>query len=430
VAPFAYLVAFGIVLMLGITLTQLAKHFPSAGGYYTYISRTVHPRAGFLTSWLYFLYDPTTSGYSLAFMGYILQEALREEYHVRVPWWLFFLISGSLVAFICYRGIELSKKVLVLLGSAEIAIVVALSLWGLVRPGGGGVNFTSFDPRNTPSWNGLALGVAFSLFALTGWEGVAPLAEESENPKRNLPRAILGSIIVMGIFLVVCSWGLLVGWGTKDVVSFAASKENPSFLLARRLWGNGWILVLLALLNSMLAVAIAANNAGTRVWYAMARSGSLPRWLARIHPRFQTPMNASLLQVLVMGVVGLGLGAWIGPEKEFDFMGLVVTFALIFVYSAGNLGVFLHYFRERRSEFRWVLHFLFPLLGTAALFGVGYASLVPWPDRPISYVPLVVGAWFVVGVVVLAIMKHRGDDDWMVRARHVIEERTETRDSP
>src|SRR5437867_10990023 len=57
-APLAYLIAFLIVMMLGVSVTQLAKHFPSAGGYYTYVSRTVSPRAGFLTSWLFFLYEP------------------------------------------------------------------------------------------------------------------------------------------------------------------------------------------------------------------------------------------------------------------------------------------------------------------------------------------------------------------------------------
>ena len=57
-APLAYLLAFAVVLMLGVGLTQLARHLPSAGGYYTYVSRTVHPRAGFLTAWLFFPTHP------------------------------------------------------------------------------------------------------------------------------------------------------------------------------------------------------------------------------------------------------------------------------------------------------------------------------------------------------------------------------------
>jgi amino acid transporter len=424
-APLAYLVAFLIVMMLGVSLTQLAKHLPSAGGYYTYVSRTVNPRAGFLTSWLFFIYEPTTSGFSLAFVGSVLERALRAEYHLVFPWWLFFLIAGAFVTWVTFRGIELSATMLLVFGIAEVAIVLLLSLWGLFQPGNGGINFSSFHPGNARSLGGLSLAVIFSIFALTGWEGVAPLAEESENPRRNLPRAIIAAILFMGGFLVLCSWGLIVGWGTDDVRTFAGSVENPTFVLARRLWGHAWILVLLALLNSMIAVAIATNNGATRVWFAMARSGSLPRALAKVHPRYQTPVNAVILQAIVTLGVGLGLGAWIGPDKEFELMGAVVTFALIFIYSAGNLGVFLFYSRERKKEFHWILHAVFPLLGTVALIFVGYSSLVPWPAPPVAYAPWMVGIWLVVGVVVLVIMKLTGREQWMLKAGSVTQERSE-----
>jgi amino acid transporter len=275
-APLAYLSAFVIVFILGVCVTQLARHLPSAGGYYTYVSRTVHPRAGFLTSWLSFLYEPTTSGFSLAFVGSVLERSLMADYHLALPWWLFLVAAGTFVAWVNYRGIELSATLLLLLGVSEIAIVVLLSLWGVFQPGNGGTNLSSFHPSNSRSLGGLTLGVVFSIFALTGWEGVAPLAEESENPRRNLPRAILLAILIMGGFLVLCTWGLLLGWGTDEIKTFVESGENPTFVLARKFWGHAWILVPLALLNSMIAVAIAGNNAATRVWFAMARSGSLP----------------------------------------------------------------------------------------------------------------------------------------------------------
>lgn len=60
-SPLAYGIAFLIVLMLGVCLVQLALHLPSAGGYYTYVSRSLNPRAGFLTAWMFFLYDPLTA---------------------------------------------------------------------------------------------------------------------------------------------------------------------------------------------------------------------------------------------------------------------------------------------------------------------------------------------------------------------------------
>jgi len=395
-APLAYVVAFPIVLVLGLCLMQMAKYLPSAGGYYTYVSRTVHPRVGFLASWLVF------------------------------PWWLFLLLVGSFVGFVTYRGIKVSAKWMVLLGAAGVMIAATLSLWGFCRAGAGGISLAPFNPAHASSRSGLFLAVIFSIFAFNGWESVAPLAEESENPRQNLPRAMLISILVMGVFLAFGSWGLLVGWGTDKLPAFINSVQNPTFVLARRYWGNAWVLVLLSLLNSVIAAAIAANTGATRVWFGMARSGSLPRALAKVHPKYKTPVNGVKLQIFLTFAVGLGLGWWIGPAREFEFMGTMLTFALILVFSAANLGVFRYYFRERRKDFNVALHAIFPLVGTLALFFVAYSSLTPWPPPPIGYTPFVVAIWLALGLIVLLVMKVTGKEEWVTNAGRVAQERVET----
>jgi amino acid transporter len=85
VGPLAYLVAFCIVLTFGVGVIQLARHLPSAGGYYTYVSRTVHPRAGFLTAWLFSLYSALIPAFCLTMMGSVLETSLRSQYHVSFP---------------------------------------------------------------------------------------------------------------------------------------------------------------------------------------------------------------------------------------------------------------------------------------------------------------------------------------------------------
>src|SRR5262249_47370523 len=152
-------------------------------------------------------------------------------------------------------------------------------------------------------------------------------------------------------------------WGTADLGALVASKELPPFALARRFWGPGWVVILFALLNSMLAVAVACSLVSTRMWYAMARSGALPVALAAVHPQHRTPANAVAFQALVTLVGGLGLGLWLGPDQVFYVMGTVLTLALALIYSAGNLGVFLLY-RRLGAEFRPIQHALFPLVST------------------------------------------------------------------
>jgi amino acid transporter len=152
------------------------------------------------------------------------------------------------------------------------------------------------------------------------------------------------------------------------------------------------------------------------MWYAMARSGSLPRQLADLHGRYKTPVNAISFQTLVTLVFGIGMGLWIGPDQEFFLMGTVLTLALAVIYSLGNLGVFLLYRKERPQEFHLVLHALFPLISSVAILWVAYRSVVPLPAAPISYAPAIVVGWFVVGVFVLLVMKLIGRERWLLRA--------------
>jgi amino acid transporter len=415
VAPLAYLIALLIVLMLGVGLSQLARQMPSAGGYYTYVSRAVGPRAGFLTAWLFLLYAPTTPAFSLAMMGWVLESALKAEYGLSFPWWLFLILGASFTSWATYRRIEVSAAALMVLGFLEMGIVVVLAAWGLIAPGPGGLGLASFSWASAPSGNGLYLGIIFSLFAMTGWEGVVPLAEESERPRLLVPRAIVCTIVIMGAYLVFTSWGILIGWGTDDLASLIASKELPPFVLARRFWGRGWVVMLFALLNSMIAVSIASSLVSTRMWYAMARSGALPKSLASIHPRHKTPINAVSFQMLVTLTSGLGLGYWVGPDQVFYLMGTILTLALALIYGAGNLGVFLHY-RRHQAEFRPIIHAVFPLISTLAVLWVAYKSIVPLPPGPLAYAPAIATVWLLGGVTVLIVSKGLGREDWLLAA--------------
>ena len=336
-APLAFLIAFVLMLLLGVGLVELARHLPSAGGYYTYVSRTVSARAGFLTTWMYFLYDPVGGLLNFAIMGWILQAVLKAEWNVVFPWWIFMILATAILTFLTYVGVELSGRSMVVLGIFEMVVVVLLTFTGLVHPGSGGVNLGGFNPGNSISANGLFLGVVFCIFAFTGFESVAPMAEESANPRRTLPRAIIWSIVIMGLFYTLCTWGILIGWGTNDLQSFNATSTsvsgNPVLPLAKHLWGGAWILVLIAMLNSVLAVSIACQNAVTRVYFAMGRTGVLPRALAKVHPRFKTPTNAIWFQTAINLVVGLGLGFWIGPYNEWALLAIVLTLAMILVLS-------------------------------------------------------------------------------------------------
>lgn len=422
-SPLAYLTAFLIVLTLGVSLVQLAKHLPSAGGYYTYVSRTVHPRAGFLAAWMFFLIEVLAPGAGLGFGGIILQETIKAEYGVTFPWWLFLIMAAALIAGVSYFGVRIAVGVAVVLGILEVTILGALAVFVLTDPGPGGVNLSSFDPSNSISTGGLSLAVVFAIFAFAGFESVAPLAEETKDPRRVLPRAIMASLIITGTFYVFTGWAFLVGWGTQDAAGFAGSAENPIFILARDQWGAAWIIVFLVLINSILAIGLAASNAATRVMFATARSGSLPGPLAKVHPTHQTPVNAIFLQAAVTLVFGLGLGFAVGPLELFFTVGLAATLSLILLYVTGNVGVFRYYLRERRAEFKPLLHVAFPVVSSLALIVVAYKSLNPLPPSPTWWGAVGAAVWLLIGIAVLVFMNRTGRQGWLLNAGSVFQER-------
>jgi len=430
-APLAYLIGFVVVLALGMCLVQLAKRFPSAGGYYTYVSRTLGPRLGFLTGWLYALYSPIVAGPALAYLGLIFQGEFQSYYHVTwFHWWYLVIIGLPLIALVGYLGIAPSVRTIVIVGALEFLIVLLLGLWGLADPGQGGFTFQSFsygfNPGSIGTSSGFALAIVFTVQGLTGWEAAVPLAEETENPRRNVPRATMASIAIIGIMLVIVIWGQVIGWGDTNLGKLITSPELPALVIAHRVWGSVWWLALLAMFTSVFGASIACQNVATRMWYGMGRSGVLPSAFGEVHPVRKTPTLAVTVQ-LVLSVL-LALGAWwLGPQEMFILvLGFVLVIAVIFIYIAANVGVVVYYWREQRAHFNWILHFIFPVGTSVVLLYSLYKSFSPFPAHPYNWSPVIVAVWLIVGIGILAALKLRGNEGWLAKASAIVEERPET----
>ncbi|MFN8631828.1 MAG: APC family permease [Chloroflexota bacterium] len=431
-APIAYLIGFVLVLMLGNSLVQLSKHLPSAGGYYTYVSRAIHPRMGFLTSWMYVLYSPLCGGPIYGFFGFITAGALKSYYGIDVPWlwWVCIVLGAPFVAFLQHQGIKISTRAMLILGGFEIGIVFLLALFGFLNPGPGGISLAVFNPMNMLkddagglALSGFTLAIVFSVQGLTGWEAAAPLAEETENPRRNVPISVIASIILIGSFLVFVFWGIITHFGVDSIDTLINSEELPALKMAQDVWGAGWLLLLFAFLNSVIAVCLATANVGTRMWYAMARSGSFPKALAKVEPNKKTPTNAILLQMCLSLVAALGVGFWLGPDVSFFLIdGLILVIGVTVVYLFANLAVVMFYRGEKKAEFNIVLHVIFPVISSLVLIYAVIQSFNPAPDAPYSYAPLIDGAWFVLGVVILLIYRARGNEAWILNAGEAIAE--------
>ncbi len=416
-APLTYLAAFVICLILAVPMLGLARHLPSAGGFYTYVSQGIGPRLGFMTGWLYAIMVTIVPAALAAFTGAVLQDELSAKYGIGLPWWVYSLAIFA-VCFVCaYRGIVISVRLLVIMTVFEILVGLALALTGVLSPGEGGVNFAGFNPANIENSSGFFLAIVLSIFAFTGFESAAAVADESRDPKRLVPRAIIGSLILVGAFYVVCAWGLQIGWGTANLGALADSPTAPAFVLADRLWNGGSIIVLIALVNSGLGVCVACTTSSTRTLFGMARTGALPAVLARVSQKHGTPIVAVYVQMTAAVSVCLVAGIPMGPYNLFNLLGTTGTFAYIPIFIMMNVAAFLFFRRQHPEEFNILRYVICPVVSTTALLFIGYNSLVPLPAMPVALAPVIAAVYILAGVAILFGRNLRpGQREWMAKA--------------
>src|ERR1700736_6051888 len=415
--PLAVLLALVACLLVAVSIGQLARHLPSAGGLYTYSSRGLHRYIGFLVAWGFMLAEPIVAPLLYLIFGNELAANLNSHYGW--PLWLwapFAVIAGLIVWVLTYRGVRLSTRTGVVLGSFEIAVFVALALTLIVAAGGNNT-LSVFGPStgNAKGWGSVFPGMIFAILAFIAFEASLPLAEEARDPRRTVPRAVFLSALLIGLFYLFCYYAATVYFGPDKMadpkngfITFNAG--DPWSGLAQKVWGPGIVIVILAVLNSAIANSNAGANAATRVGYSLARIGLLPRALNRVHPRFRTPHIAVNVQAAggIILAVGLGLVAG-GALPAFSLLGTVATIVVVTIYILPNLSNLVFYLRERRGEFNLLSNGVVPVVGSLiflpaliAAFGIDFAGLgIVALSPPSNLAPLIIGVWMVAGIALL-----------------------------
>jgi amino acid transporter len=432
-------VVFALVgcLLVAISIGQLAKQLPSAGGFYTYAARGLHPAAGFLVGWGYAFVEPLVAPLLYLIFGNLVAGTLQTEFGWSYDtWWVVAAVVAALVVFVFgWFGIRLSTGAGTILGLFEILVFAALAVTLIVKAGNANSLAVFGTGKATVEGfagiQGVIAGSVYTILAFIGFEAAAPLAEEARDPRRTIRLAVIYSCLGIGLFYILTTYAATVFFGPDKFADFPkAGGNNPWDFMARDAWGVGWVLVFLAVANSAIANSNAAANAATRTWYAMGRIRLLPRALEHINPRWKSPDVAVVLQL----VVGIGVAVWLGeqydPLTAFAVVGTIVTAVIIAIYMVVNLACLAFYLREHRGEFNWLLHGLVPVLGIAAfvpafLTAVGikaFEFITPLP-YPISLVGPVVGIWYAIGVVYLVVLASRRPERLRATGRVFVEER-------
>src|SRR5579871_1221836 len=361
--PVSFFLTTIVCFFIGNTVSEFSRYMPSSGGYYSFATRGLGSRVGFIATWSYLIYDILGPAASSGFLGYLLSDTLQSGLNIRVPWWLFALATFAVIWFFTYYGVQLSMRTTALLGGVEILIMVALAITFLLHPGPGSSYTAPLRPAFSPHhFTGILAGMVFSILALSGFEAPAPLAQEARRPGKFVSAAVMLSLLAIGVFYVFTSYASAIGWGTADMASFATD-PNPYYALGHKLWGAAWWFVVLAIVNSAIGAGLACTNAASRVMYTMGQIGTLPAVFGRIHPVHRTPTFAiAFLQVCGLVPV-LIVGILLRPEDIFGFLGTIATLAAIVLYALANVALTSYIRRELPQHFSMWRHAIMPWLG-------------------------------------------------------------------
>jgi amino acid transporter len=418
--PFVFVLSMVASMIVANGIMEMARELPSAGAFYTYVSRGIGARTGFVTGGLMFVAYALLVPAELALIGSYTHDLLAQH-GVHLPWVVVSLVAAGLMTLLSVRGIGGSIKVALVMFSAEVAVILVLSTVILAKGGAHGLNLTPFSPAaSTKGVSGIALGMVYGVLSFIGFEAAATLGEETREPRRNVPRALIYALVLVGLIYVFCTYAETVGYGTGSAAAARmAADPAPFTTLAQHFapWMN--LLVGLAGISSIFAVTVNSNNGIVRILFAMGREGMLPERLAAVSPKLGTPVFAVLSQSAFAVAVTLALGFWVGPFNTYAYLGAVLTFGIIPVYWLTNLACMRFFRRQRPEQFRLVRHVVLPVIGILLMVIPVYGSLWPVPAAPYDWFPYAVLGYIVV-LSAAAVILGRRRPDLLARAGGVL----------
>ena len=415
--PVAVTIAMLACVLAAVAIGQLASAIPSAGGLYAYAAVGLGPKSGFMVGWLYVGAAAFFPPFMFVLFGWYIETTLRGENLPSPPWWVWSLVCVAITFALTYFGVRLSTTSGVILGTIEIVVFLALALTLILNNEN---SAAPFNPASAPSVSGLFQAAIFGILAFTGFEVASTLGEEARNPRRTIQYSIILAALIVGVFYMFCTYAWAVGAELNIVEHLDASEGNAWNAFGRDLWGVGWILVFLALVNSIIANAVASVNNAARVLFAMARVGAAPRYLSRTHPNYRTPHTSIVTVLGISTFVALVTGWKFGADIAWAVNATIFTIFAIVIYMICCAACISYFGRKAgRPRFNLLLHVVVPIGGIlvfilplyAQYFGVGElfsgSPFVLTLTYPFSWAAVGGLIWIAAGLILTAVLAAR-----------------------
>jgi amino acid transporter len=417
-SPATLLVAFVPMLLIASAYYYMNRADPDCGTTFSWVTKAMGPRAGWLGGWAIIVADVIVMAnlaqiaglYSFLLVG--AHGAANSTVDVTIVGVLWIAVMTA----ICYIGIELSARTQVGLLGAEVITLAVFAVVALVKVYSGHAGAHAIHPQlawlnpfDISSFNALIAGVLVSVFIYWGWDSTVTVNEESRDATESPGKAALMATVILLAIYVIVSMAAQAFDGPKVLID---NQDDVLSVLGGKVFGSPFDkLLIIAVLTSAAASTQTTILPTARTSLSMARAGAAPRFLARIHPKFQTPDNSTIFMGVasVVWYVGLTAVSTNILYDSIDALGLMIAF----YYGLTGFACTIYYRRElTRSVKTFLLIGVGPTVGGLMLFGLFGKSCYDLSKAANSYsgtvfglgTPLVIGIGSLLFGVVLMVI--------------------------
>jgi amino acid transporter len=384
----AYLIGMVGMIFTALSYARMSEAFPIAGSVYAYAQRGINDSVGFIAGWLIlldYIFVPA--------LLYLVSAAALHDIVPEIPLLVWLVIFIAINTVVNVLGIEFTAKANKIIVVAELIVLVIFVAVGIfaISKGVNGAEFTFKPLYDADHFSmGTVMGaVSIAVLSFLGFDAISTLAEESKGGSKAIGRAIIFSLLVVGILFIVQTWVAALIW--PDYTTF--ENADVAFYQIAEIAGGPWLKWMTIIATAIawgIADALVAQAAISRILYSMARDRKLPKILAKVHPKFKTPHVSTLLVAAISLVVTAFFASQIGA------LASVVNFGALSAFLFLHASVVIYFIKKQKSK-DYFKHLVLPVIGFI-IIGYVWISLDPL-SKQLGFI------WLGIGIVYLILLK-------------------------
>ncbi|GAA1799270.1 APC family permease [Agromyces neolithicus] len=408
--PFTFVVSFIGTMLVAYAFIRLTRYITHAGSVYALAGSTLGPRAGFFGGFAllgtYLFFAVCIAGACAVFF-----EAMMAELGVALPSWTWVLVPVVVAIFVLLLNVRestVTARTLLGIGFVGIAAMVVLSVVIIARVAAGdapvstGVDFAVLLPGDAPI-SAVMTAAVFGFLSWAGFESGTSLGEETRNPKRVVPIALLLAVVLAGVIYILVMFAQTIGFGTDEagVAAFAGASSTLTTLASTYI--GQWFAVLISIFAFLVAFAslLSSTAAAARLLFALSRDGFGPKTFAATSPKTGVPVHSTVFVVVLTVVLAVGFGLFGATSVDvYYWFATIATLCMVVAYGMTSVGVIRHAFKRGSKIPKWEV--VIPVLGLAFLAYV-YFIQIAGQSPPYTYFPWIAGAWCIIGLVIVLV---------------------------